>query len=79
MSTEIDTTRIDDRDTWGYSPVCTYCKHWRADGTRTCAAFPEEDSIPWEIWTGENTHEQPHEGDNGIRFELREGAKMVGR
>jgi hypothetical protein len=53
-----------------YSPICTFCKHLKEQG-RTCKAFPEKDSIPMEIWTGENDHKKPYSGDHGIRFEKR--------
>lgn len=55
-----------------YSPVCSLCKHWQSEKGeygRTCAAFPEEDSIPLTIWRGENKHTTPVAGDHGIRFE----------
>lgn len=55
-----------------YSEVCTKCKHYRpGDGEagRTCAAFPKDDSIPLEIWTGKNNHREPFPGDHGIQFE----------
>lgn len=55
-----------------YSEVCSRCKHWRSeDGEhgRTCAAFPQADSIPLPIWRGENDHQQPYPGDHGIQFE----------
>ena len=51
------------------SPVCVYCRHWRLREGRTCAAFPEPDSIPLEIWCGENDHQAPFPGDHGIQFE----------
>jgi hypothetical protein len=52
-----------------FSPVCAYCKHLRVDEGRTCDAFPERDSIPLEIWLGENDHQAPYPGDHGIQFE----------
>jgi hypothetical protein len=52
-----------------FSPVCTYCRHWRIREGRTCAAFPERDSIPMKIWLGENDHQAPVPGDHGIQFE----------
>lgn len=52
-----------------FSPICTYCKHWRIREGRACAAFPERDSIPMVIWRGENDHRTPFPGDHGIQFE----------
>lgn len=52
-----------------YSPVCMLCKHLRFNEGRTCDAYPKEDSIPMEIWTGENNHRKPFTGDHGIQFE----------
>ena len=56
-----------------YSPVCSYCRHWRA--FRQCVAFPDE--IPMVIWAGLETHERPYPGDHGIRFESVPGAKIA--
>lgn len=52
-----------------YSTVCALCKHWRPAEGRTCAAFPERDSIPMDIWMGRNNHRKPFPGDHGIQFE----------
>ena len=52
-----------------FSPVCTFCRHWRIREGRTCAAFPEPNAIPLAIWRGENTHQAPFPGDHGIQFE----------
>ncbi|MBT4815295.1 MAG: hypothetical protein HON70_06330 [Lentisphaerae bacterium] len=51
------------------------CRHfnreaWTDDDRRTCPAFPE--GIPDEIWRGDNNHQAPFEGDNGIQFEARD-------
>ena len=51
------------------SPVCSLCVHWRLREGRTCAAFPEPNSIPLAIWRGENHHRAPFPGDHGIQFE----------
>jgi hypothetical protein len=40
-----------------------------------CAAF--QDRIPQQIYPGQFDHRQPHAGDNGIRFALREGAERT--
>jgi len=50
-----------------YSPVCSYCRYLINKPGRVCKAFP--DGIPMEIWLGENKHNRPFSGDNGIRFE----------
>ncbi|WP_213997038.1 hypothetical protein [Tepidanaerobacter syntrophicus] len=57
-----------------YSPVCSFCKYFDIDkfldeDKRVCAAF--SDDIPLEIWSGDNSHDKPYPGDNGIRFERR--------
>jgi len=44
---------------------CVMCRHYR--GGLRCAAFP--DGIPGDILTGTVNHEEPYEGDGGIRFE----------
>ena len=52
-----------------FSPVCTFCRHWRLREGRTCDAFPEPNSIPLTIWRGENNHQAPFPGDHDIQFE----------
>lgn len=49
------------------SPVCGSCKHLRSVVGRTCTAFLG--GIPDEIWSGQNDHTGPVEGDGGVRFE----------
>lgn len=53
-------------------PKCSFCRH-KVDGAAKCSAFP--DLIPEEIRNGEHNHSKPYPGDNGIRFELKEGEK----
>jgi hypothetical protein len=69
MSSEL--ARLDGLETSipHFSSVCVYCRHLRVREGRTCAAFPERDSIPLEIWLGRNDHRRPVDGDHGIRFE----------
>lgn len=54
-------------------PICTACKRFDPDSF-TCEAFPQ--GIPEEIFPEGFDHRQPFEGDNGIRFELAEGATL---
>jgi hypothetical protein len=71
-----------------FSPVCTYCAHWKPADGRSCAAFPKPNSIPVAIWVGQNTaasghrHTQYVRGDHGIKFEVapdaKAGAKKAG-
>lgn len=46
---------------------CLWCAHYL--GERRCEAFPE--SIPDPLWTGDNPHREPFEGDRGIRYQSR--------
>lgn len=46
---------------------CRVCKHFLGD--RKCLAFPE--SIPDDLWSGENSHHEPYPGDQGYRHALR--------
>lgn len=48
-----------------FGTECPTCKHYR--GRLKCAAFP--DGIPEEILTGEVSHTEPYDGDNGIQYE----------
>lgn len=56
------------------SRVCSACKHFRS--SHSCDAFPEEDGIPVEIWTGEHDHQSPYPGDGGIQWEDSEPEKL---
>ncbi|WP_131736233.1 hypothetical protein [Actinomadura roseirufa] len=40
-----------------------------------CDAFPER--VPGEIYVGGFDHRQPYEGDDGVRFEMRQGGERV--
>jgi hypothetical protein len=48
-----------------FSPVCTYCTHWRPGG-RSCAAFPTKNGIPMAIWLGNNRHLAPYGGEQKL-------------
>ena len=52
---------------------CLICAY-RLNGL-TCAAFP--DGIPQIILTNDFDHTEPFDGDNGIRFKMREGAEDI--
>jgi len=62
---------------------CSICSHFlepEAGKSRflaepRCEAFP--DGIPYEIQENWFDHRKPFEGDNGIRFELREGVELL--
>lgn len=49
-------------------PICMECTHLNKDrrGVFSCAAFP--DGIPTAIVESRFDHQQPMEGDHGIRF-----------
>ena len=68
MTLTIDT----DHDLPRYSPICTFCVH-QLDDFRRCKAFRDQD-IPLPIWTGDNPHQEPYPGDNGLRFVRRTDA-----
>jgi len=62
--------------TTGYMQ-CSWCKHkheWTREKAWSCAAFPDGKGIPREIYNNQHIHTEPYPGDNGILFELREGA-----
>ena len=48
-----------------YSPVCLFCEHLIDAQNRQCRAF---DSIPIEIWNGNNDHKKPYPNDRGYQF-----------
>lgn len=70
---------LDGEELPNLSPVCAFCKHRLAGQGRTCAAFPERESIPLAIWLGEHDHQTPYPGDHGIRFELHPDASQGAR
>lgn len=47
---------------------CAMCKHYIRDNK--CEAYP--DGIPADILTGQVSHKEPVDGDNGIQFKERE-------
>jgi hypothetical protein len=58
--------------------MCYYCVHF-VDTTEfgkvpTCAAFPN--GIPVRILDHGFDHRKPYKGDNGIRFESRDGTPL---
>jgi hypothetical protein len=51
-------------------PVCMHCTHYRRDNPITCAAFPDPNRIPDEIWLRGNKHLTPIGGEvDGIVYE----------
>lgn len=54
-------------ETLGLDSPCMECRfyHWRS--IRTCDAFPER--IPRSIWSGNDRHLLPVEGDLGLQFD----------
>lgn len=59
----IDDSNLDDL----YPPVCSWCKNFLSLRDKSCRAFP--DGIPADIWHGEDKHQKPFVGDQGIQFE----------
>jgi hypothetical protein len=59
------------------STQCLECRRYQ--GAWSCEAFPEMDSIPDDIATGEFDHTNPHEGDNGLRFVPEKQKSRAGR
>ena len=52
--------------------LCESCRHlrpYRGGEGQTCAAFPDGEGIPIEIWFGRHDHREPWPGDRGIRFD----------
>ena len=47
---------------------CAFCKYYRSEPGRTCAAFPT--GIPDAIWEGEYDHRVAYPGDHGIQLEV---------
>ena len=58
----------------GTAPICMFCKHFHKDSNKLdCDAFPVV--IPDSIIFSSVDHHNSVDGDNGIQFELIEGAK----
>jgi len=57
----------------GLPPICVDCQYFNETSAHpvTCAAF--HGGIPDEIFTYGNPHVEPIDGDNGIRFEPKDG------
>lgn len=51
------------------APHCMWCKHYKRG--LACDAYPKR--IPEDILYSESGHTEPHTGDGGIMFELKEG------
>jgi hypothetical protein len=54
-------------------PKCATCLLYL--GGRSCIAFPKDDEIPDEIWSGENDHSKPVKGDHGFQYRPLEDAE----
>jgi hypothetical protein len=51
-------------------PICWQCQHFTPPGSR-CKAFPG--GIPGDILTSKVDHRNAFPGDNGLRFEPKQG------
>lgn len=47
-----------------YQDNCRFCAHYL--GGQHCKAFPL--SIPADLWSGDNQHRSPYDGDQGIQY-----------
>jgi hypothetical protein len=56
-----------------FPPICVQCEHFNRVTRNSCRAYLNPDSIPDEIWNGQNTHTQPYPGDHGIQFKRVKG------
>ena len=63
-----------------FSPVCTYCRHWR-EGTATCAAFTKDPpGIPMVVWVGRDRHTRVLPYQRGkIVFEVAPDAEVAAK
>lgn len=57
---------MDDRNV-AVSPICSSCLHSLL--RRSCRAYPFPNTIPLDIWCGNDPHTAPWPGDNGLRFQ----------